>query len=78
MIRQAAVAISDHARLLVRKNNELRPQGARRRQPRIPPPLKWNLTEEDLQDLQRHVSDTVRDYNLDDAVVYVVDPANDR
>ncbi len=75
MIRQAAKAISDHAKLLVQKNNELAHKGDQAGAEN-PPPLKWELTEEDLQDLQRHISDAVRDYNLTNASVYLVDPRN--
>jgi hypothetical protein len=75
MIRQAAVAISDHARLLVQKNNELERKG-KEVTTENPPPLKWQLTEEDVQNLQRHISDTVRDYNLANTTVYLVDPKN--
>ena len=67
MIRQAAKAISDHTKLLVQKNNELAQKGDKAGAEN-PPPLKWELTEEDLQDLQRHISDTVRDYNLHECI----------
>ena len=76
MIRQAAVAISDHASCWFRKNYELDHERRTRRPAENPPPIKWELTEEDLQDLQQHISDTVRDYNLTNATVYLVDPRN--
>ena len=52
-------------------------QGARRRsRPSNPPPLKWELTDADREDLQRHISYTLRDHNLSNASVYLVDPMN--
>ena len=41
-----------------------------------PPPLKWELTDADREDLQRHISYTLRYHNLSNASVYLVDPMN--
>jgi methyl-accepting chemotaxis protein len=75
MIRQAAAAISDHAKSLVLKNYEVAHKGEKP-PGETPPPLKWELTHDDLLDLQGHISNTVRDYNLDKVAVYLADPSN--
>jgi methyl-accepting chemotaxis protein len=75
MIRQAAAAISDHARSLILKNNELAHKGDKPAG-ESPSPLKWELTQDDMADLQRHIIETVRNYSLDKASVYLVDPLN--
>src|SRR5208337_317300 len=41
-----------------------------------PPPLKWELTDADRDDLQRYISYTLRYHNLSNASVYLVDPMN--
>ena len=84
MIRQAAASISDHAKMLVLKNNELEHKGEKVATEKMgekaaaenPPPLKWELTDADREDLQRHISYTLRDHNLSNASVYLVDPMN--
>jgi len=75
MIRQAAASISDHAKLLVQKNNELEHKGEKV-SPDNPPALKWELTDADREDLQRHISYALRDHNLSNAVIYLADPMN--
>ena len=75
MIRQAAASISDHAKMLVLKNNELEHKGEKV-PAENPPPLKWELTDADREDLQRHISYTLRDHNSPNASVYLVDPMN--
>jgi methyl-accepting chemotaxis protein len=88
MIRQAAAAISDHARSLALKNNELArkaeelarksDEAARKSEQPLAenaPPPKWELTQADTEDLQRFISITVRDYNLSNATVYLVEPS---
>ncbi len=75
MIRQAAASISDHAKMLVLKNNELE-RKVEKVPSENPPPLKWELTDADREDLQRHISNTLRDHNLSNASVYFVDPMN--
>ena len=75
MISATAASISDHAKMLVLKNNELERKGenvsAENSQP-----LKWELTDADRDDLQRHISYTLRYHNLSNASVYLVDPMN--
>jgi len=75
MIRQAAASISDHAKMLVLKNNELEHKGEKGLAEN-PPPLKWELSDADRDDLQRHISYTLRDHNSANASVYLVDPMN--
>src|SRR5271157_3189499 len=75
VIRQAAAAVSDHAKMLVLKNNELEHKGEKVNAEN-PLPLKWELTDADREDLQRHISTTLDAYKLSNAVVYLVDPSN--
>ncbi|MGO8903380.1 MAG: methyl-accepting chemotaxis protein [Isosphaeraceae bacterium] len=75
MISAAAASISDHAKMLVLKNNELERKGEKASAENAPP-LKWELTDADRDDLQRHISYTLRYHNLSNASVYLVDPMN--
>ena len=76
LIRQAAAAISDHAKMLVFKNNELekgkKPENEHKSDivtPESPQPFKWLLTDADREDLQRYISTTLEAYKLSNAVV---------
>src|SRR5271157_170849 len=75
LIRQAAASISDHAKMLVLKNNELEHKGEKV-PAKNPPPLKWELADADREDLQRHISYTLRDHNSPNGSVFLVDPMN--
>src|SRR5271165_708964 len=75
LIRQAAASISDHAKMLVLKNNELEHKDEKM-PAEDPPPFKWELTDADREDLQRHISYTLRDHNSPNGSVYLVDPMN--
>ncbi len=74
MISAAANSISDHARLLVLKNNELEHKGEKTAAES--PTLKWQLTDADRDDLKSRINYTLRDHNLTNAAVYIVDPMN--
>jgi methyl-accepting chemotaxis protein len=83
MINQAAASISDHAKMLILKNYELDHKAEKAATERgdkaaadNPPPLKWELTDADREDLQRHISYMLRNHNLANAWVYLVDPMN--
>jgi methyl-accepting chemotaxis protein len=77
MISAAAASISDHAKMLVLKNNEL-DRKAEKASSENPPPLKWELKDADRDDLQTQIFYTLRDHNLSNsnASVYVLDPMN--
>ncbi len=85
MISAAAAAVSDHVKMLVLKNNELDRKAEKvdperkgeKANPENPPLLKWELTEPDREDLQRHIAYALRDHNLlTIATVFLVDPMN--
>lgn len=71
MISAAAASISDHAKMLILKNYELDHKAEKAATERgdkaaadNPPPLKWELTDADREDLQRHISYMLRNHNL--------------
>jgi methyl-accepting chemotaxis protein len=93
MIRQAAAAISDYAKLLVIKNHEVAvaektamEKAAREKAPKekaeeeraveAQQSFKWALTDNDMELLRKQIADTLRNYKLETASVYVVDPLN--
>jgi|GEM_PF-1233720 len=75
MISAAASAISDHVKMLVLKNNELERKGEKMSAENAPL-LKWELHDGDRDDLQTRISYALRDHNLPNAAVYLVDPMN--
>src|SRR5271157_451131 len=75
MISAAAAAISDHVKMLVLKNNELERKGEKMSAENAPL-LKWELHDGDRDDLQTRISYALRDHNLSNASVYLVDPMN--
>ncbi len=87
MISAAAASISDHAKMLAFKNYDLKNHEAQLKAEKgqaadkLAPtdyqaPLKFELSDADREDLQRHISYTLRDHNLSGATVYFVDPTN--
>ena len=75
LIRQAAAAISDHAKLLVLKNNELEHKGEKESAEGVVT-LQWKLTVADLEELQTQISMTLDTFKLPNAVVTLIDPSN--
>ncbi len=75
LIRQAAAAISDHAKLLVLKNNELEHKGEKESAEGLVT-LRWKLTDADREELQRQISMTLDTFKLPNAVITLIDPAN--
>ena len=75
MISAAAGSISDHIKMLVLKNNELERKGEKASAENSPL-LKWDLKDVDRDDLQTRISYALRDHNLSNASVYLVDPMN--
>ena len=67
MIRQAAVSISEYAKLLVQKNlladALVASKGVMPAEPE-PPAWKWNLTDLDREELERHIRYVLRDFEL--------------
>jgi methyl-accepting chemotaxis protein len=79
MIRQAAAAISDYAKLLALKNHEIalnKEKSPAEKSAETSQTFKWTLNDTDLELLRKQVADTVRNYNIENASVYVVDPMN--
>jgi methyl-accepting chemotaxis protein len=73
IIKQAAAAISDHARLLAMKNDELAQKGEKPAA-EANQPIKLVLNEADFDAIRRHVGVTLRESGIGNATVYMVKP----
>ncbi len=75
MISAAAASISDHARMLVLKNND-QDRKSEKAAADGSLAIRWELPEADRDDLQMRIADSLREHGLETAIVYVLDPMN--